>query len=326
MLHWIARPHQTEPLLREWSARYPAFTCLDTVRLLNQNTYAITVTDRALPADRKRKCLVTVPHAHEPAGTAACMNILNELLDGRQLDGSPTSLDRDTLLRETLISFIPDGNPDGRSRSPEDAWDGGAHTNDEFLMIAFGRDAATGQRFPRVDRWQTTDHLVDPIGIIYEQIDETTYVEPNRDWGSSFFRLVHRLTGRHEYDQFLDLHQTEFGGGPINCEILLPVTWDELPESIRSVSGPWAEEITAAWRGMEGASPRAPAPLGYTGQQRAYFEQRWGDLYRSIPCLSVEIQNNSPHTPPDLQRRLAEAAIRTSLKRLFAADNPNTSP
>src|SRR5262249_37431858 len=100
---------------------------------------------------------------------------------------------------------------------------------------------------------------------------------------------------------------------------LLPVIWDDLPEAIRRESLTWAEAITEVWRALPGAAPQAPRPLGYTGQQRAYFEQRWGDLYRSLPCLTVEVQNNNRGTPPGLQRDLAEAAIRVTVEQLRSA-------
>jgi hypothetical protein len=121
---------------------------------------------------------------------------------------------------------------------------------------------------------------------------------------------------RRRYDRLLDLHQTEFENSPHNCVILLPILWDELPEATRRKSMAWAEAITEAWRATPGAVPQAPRTLGYTGQQRAYFEQRWGDLYRSLPCLTVEVQNNNPRTPPDMQRELAEVAIRVTVEQL----------
>jgi hypothetical protein len=319
MIPWIARPQQTEPQIRNWARRYADRLELDQVRPWTHTVYALTVTDPQTAEEAKRRCLVSVPHAHEPAGTVACMNFLSQLLEGRELDGTPTTLDREAILRETILTFIPDGNPEGRSRAPLDWWDGTQVTNEEFLKIAFGSDAETGARFRRVDRWRTTEFTPARIGIAYERIDAVTYVEPNRDWGSSYFRLFHALRERYRYDQILELHQTEFEDSPNNAVTLLPVLWDELPEAIRRTAGAWAEAITAAWRGMESAAPQAPYPLGYTGPQRAYFVARWGDVYRSVPTINVEVQNNNQRTPPDLQRRIAETAIRVSVERLLNA-------
>ena len=316
MNSWIAKPHQTEPLFLDWAERHPRYVSLDTIRQLEHTAYAITVTNREVPDEEKRKCLITVPHGHEPAGTVACMNFLSQLLDGRHLDGTPSDLERDLILSQTLLTFIPDANPEGRSRSPEEFWDGRKYSNEEFLNYAFGVDTS-GQRFKRVDRWHAREEECARVGIAYERIAEDTYVEPNRDWESSFFRLMHLLTARHTYDQLLDLHQTEFENSPNNCEILLPVVWDELPDDIRHRSSQWAQEITSAWGQIAGAFPREPYPLSYVGQQRKYFEERWGAIQHSLPCVTVEVQNNNLRTPPDLQRLLDETAIRVSVERLL---------
>jgi hypothetical protein len=316
MNFWFAKPHQTEPRILDWAERYPRYAHLDTVRQWSHTAYAVTVTDREVPDDQKRKCLIAVPHGHEPAGTVACMNMLSQLLEGRSLDGAPSDLDSASILRKTLITFLPDANPEGRARSPEEFWDGTQYSNDEFLNFAFGVDHE-GHRFKRVDRWRPEEEQCARAGIAYERINENTYVEPNRDWESSFFQLLHRLTQRHDYHQLLDLHQTEFENSADNCVILLPVIWHELPEEIRAYSQSWATAITQAWSQTPAARPQNPFPLSYQGQQKAYFEQRWGDIYRALPCLTVEIQNNHPRTPADLQRHLGEIAIRVSIERLL---------
>jgi hypothetical protein len=314
---WYAKAHQTEPRILHWAQRHPQYVYLDSLRQWEHTAYAVTVTDRGVPDEKKRKCLITVPHGHEPAGTVACMNFLSQLLEGCHLDDTPSALDRTLILGQTLLTFIPDANPEGRSRSPEAAWDGSKYSNEAFLNYAFGIDM-DGNRFKRVDRWHAHEEQCARVGIAYERIAEDTYVEPNRDWESSFFRLVHQLTARHTYDQLLDLHQTEFENSSNNCEILLPVIWNDLPEHIRHLSAQWAHEITGAWEQIPGASPREPRPLGYVGEQRQYFEQRWGSIYRSLACLTVEVQNNNLRTPPDLQRLLAETAIQVSVERLLA--------
>jgi hypothetical protein len=313
VIPWLAKPHQTEPKIQQWAQRYPQWTQLDTVRPWSHTAYALTVTDRNVPDQDKRRCLFAVPHGHEPAGTVACMNFLSQLLDGCALDGTRTRLDRERILREALLTFLPDANPEGRSRAPEEWWDGSQYADEEFLKFAFGVDSQTGARFKRVDRWRTTEDQPARVGIAYERIDETTYVEPNRDWDSSFFRLVHRLTERHRYDRIMELHQTEFERTSNNCVVLLPVTWEALPEPVRVHSRAVADRITEAWRQVENAHPQEPRVLGYTGQQRAYFEQRWAEIDRSCAHLIVEVQNNNPRTPADLQRQLSETAIRVSV-------------
>ena len=58
-------------------------------------------------------------------------------------------------------------------------------------------------------------------------------------------------------------------------------------------------------------------PLGYTGQQRQYFVERWGEIYGRYSKLTTEIQNNNPRTPPALQQRMNEVAIGVSIQRLL---------
>ena len=53
----------------------------------------------------KKNFLLAVPHAHEPAGTAAAMNFLNEIISGRRLDGKPTKLPREEILKKVRLTF-----------------------------------------------------------------------------------------------------------------------------------------------------------------------------------------------------------------------------
>jgi hypothetical protein len=71
--------------------------------------------------------------------------------------------------------------------------------------------------------------------------------------------------------------------------------------------------------GGEGGNPIPEVkPLGYSGEQRQYFVDRWGDLYHRHHIITSEIQNNNPRTPPPLQQRLNEVALRVSIERLLA--------
>jgi len=135
---WLARPSQTEPRILEWADRFGELVRLRTLKTFSGHTaYAVTVTD-AQARGEKRGLLVAQPHAHEPAATAGMMNFMCQMLSGVGLDGEPAPFDRRRFLREIEVTFLPDGNPFGRSRAPEDFWD--------------GRDAS-GQRFPRQGRW-----------------------------------------------------------------------------------------------------------------------------------------------------------------------------
>jgi hypothetical protein len=319
MESWLVMPDEVGPKILEWQERHPQLVHVDHVeQFCGRKTYAVSVSDRSVPDAGKKKHIFSQPHAHEPAPTAACMNVINQLLEGRDLDGNPTEWDVDAVLTKTVLSFIPDGNPDGRARSPEPYWDGSKWTNEDFWKWMRGIDAETGERFKRVDKWSTREDHPKRIGIVYEQINEHEYVEPNRSWDSSFFRLIHMLLERHDYDQLLDLHQTEFPNSPNNCMIILPVLQDELPEKIREANAAWAQETVDAWTDAGGRPRPEPRPLSYTGEQRQYFVERWGHIYRKMSKLTSEVQNNNVATPPVEQRRLTEIAIRVGAERLLS--------
>jgi len=75
----------------------------------------------------------------------------------------------------------------------------------------------------------------------------------------------------------------------------------------------------AAWAGLEGGRPvREIAPLNYTGEQRQYFINTFGDIYGDSRLLTSEVQNNSLLTPPPLQQRLCEVAVEVTINELFA--------
>lgn len=323
---WLAQPDQYEQFLQNWAHEFPELVTLDTIRQCSHDVHAMTITDESVPDTVKRKVLVIVPHGHEPAGTVASLNYMRQLLLGSTLTGTPTTLDRERILRETLITFIPDGNPEGRSRAPERWWDGSKYDNSEFLKFAFGIDADGETRFKRVDRWHTTEESPVRVGLAYERIDETTYVEPNRDWDSSLFRLLFRLTERHAYDLLIDLHQTEFIGQPYNATILLPVLYDELPANVRARVDSTADAINEAWSRLPGVLPRPPHLLEYTGQQRTYFVERWGRFDRAIAHMIIEVQNNTPKTPARLQWALSETAIRAGVDRLLEERPDSKTP
>jgi len=315
---WLAKPDQTEPRILAWAERFPDLVTLEKQRTFHGRTvYALTVTNPKLPIERKQRLLFSQPHAHEPAGTAAMMNVICQLLEGKHLDGRDTDLDRTALLDRALLTFIADGNPEGRSRAPCDWWDGNKLPNEEFFKVMFGKNA-DGSRFQRVDRWSTRDFQPAFIGIAYEPINEHEYAEPNRCVESSFFKLVNRCSQRYDYGYHVDLHQTEFERSKFDTMMIIPCLQKELPEAIRDGNQALAEAIVGAWRGL-GANPQPKIePLNYGEEQLNYFRRCWGEIYRRRVQVSTEVQNNNTRTPPKRQMELQEAAIRTTIR--FALD------
>ncbi len=319
---WISHPDEVDAKVKEWEAAYPdIFTAEAKMQYAGRPVWSLTVTDKSVPDDAKKKVMFIKPHAHEPAPIAGQMNVINQLLTGETLDGNPSEFDADRILKQCLLVFMPDANPDGTARAPVEAWDGTEYTNEEFWAWMRGIDPETGKMWKRVDIWDDTkeDPLPTRYGIVYEQISEHEYVEPNRHHSSTLFKWIFEWLERHpQWDEMLSLHQTEFANQPINCMMILPCLYDELPAEIQEFSMQWAEEIVAAWGDVEGGLPKQEiAPLGYTGVQRQYFVERWGDLYDKVRVITSEIQNNNMQTPPAVQQRLNEVAIQVTIERLL---------
>lgn len=80
---WLAMPYQVRRQVERWQAN-PEWARYLTVESLLQYTgervYALTVTDPDSPREEKRALWCCVPHAHEPAGTAASMDVAHQLL------------------------------------------------------------------------------------------------------------------------------------------------------------------------------------------------------------------------------------------------------
>jgi hypothetical protein len=322
---WISRPGDVQAKVAEWEGTCGHLLEVGSiVQPTGRPVFALTATDPSVDEGLKRKLLAFVPHAHEPAPTAACMNVLSMILTGKALDGAEPPFDAGEVRRRVLVTFIPDANPDGTARAPVEFWDGSQYTNEEFWAWMRGPDPQTGKMWKRVDLFDVREeeNLPERIGIVYEPISEFEYVEPNRHPRSSLMRHLKRLTGRRRYDALLDLHQTEFENSDRNCMVILPTTYDEQPPRLQGEEMAWAQEIVEAWR-QAGARPIDDIrPLGYTGEQRQYFVNVWGPYYQTHAIVTSEVQNNNPATPPAQQQLLSEIAITTTLRRLIEAPEP----
>ncbi|HIE29654.1 TPA: hypothetical protein EYP66_20485 [Candidatus Poribacteria bacterium] len=94
MKYWLAKPHQTEPQILKWRGSYPDFVELDSLKqYIGLKAYSITITDKSISPDNKSRLLAAVPHAHEPAGTVACMNFIHQILTGQHLVGIRVSVE-----------------------------------------------------------------------------------------------------------------------------------------------------------------------------------------------------------------------------------------
>jgi hypothetical protein len=83
---WLTKPDSVNPIIASWHREFPGIVRIDEAKQFTGDAvYAITVTGEG--DNPKKNFLLAVPHAHEPAGTAAAMNFLNEIITGKSLSG-----------------------------------------------------------------------------------------------------------------------------------------------------------------------------------------------------------------------------------------------
>lgn len=321
-LNWISRPDDVDALVKRWAVEYPQYLRAESKKQYNgRDVWALTVCDQANTDDGTPGVIFHKPHAHEPAPIAAAMNIISQLVTGAELDGTPTKLAREAILGSTVLCFLPDAHPTGTAQAPVEAWDGTQYTNEEFWAWMRGIDPETGKMWKRVDLWD--DRVEDPLplryGIVYEQISDHEYAEPNRSHESTLFKWIFELRSRRQWQRMCALHQTEFVGSVENAMVILPVLYDDQPEEIREIERRWSERIVQAWAVMPDGKPQMePLPLQYTGEQRQYFVERWGDIQMETEIVTSEMRNNSLLCPPSLQQDLTEAVIVATIDDMLA--------
>jgi hypothetical protein len=328
---WPVYPWQIDAQVADWLRQYPRYLSLDSVaQYTRHNVWALTVTDGEVPPAGKREHLFYVPHAHEPAGTAACMNFVAQLLTGHHLDGAPSTLARAEVLAGAILTFIPDANPYGRSRCPEPFWQGRRYSNREFINMVFGLGDLYAddpvkprwERYKRVIYFSTAEVCPARIGLVYEQVSPHEYVEPGRyDERAALVRLIRKLRLSHHFEQVLSLHQTEFEGYECeDCMLIGRQSAAAMDAAKQHRLQAWARKIEAAWRAVGGT----PIPLEEeareeeAGLQRRQFGPLLEELERDSLRHLVEIRNNSPCTPAEDQLLLADAAIWSSVEFLLA--------
>ena len=301
---WVSHPDEVETLVRKW--QQDGVTVEEIRQYTGRPVFAVAIGKLDGPAVVFHK-----PHAHEPAPCAAMMNVAAKLLEGRGLDGEPAPIDPESVTNQIAVVFIPDANPGGTERAPVRWWDGTQYTNEEFWVWMRGLNTQTGGMWERYDKWdvRTVDNPPGTIGIVYEQVSEHEYVEPNRHHDSSLFKLLFRLTEQMDCRLLVGLHQTEFVGTMFDSMAILPIDFDDQPAEVRDTEVLVGRKLLEWWDRWGGRPIREVKPLGYTGQQAEYFKRAWAGPFASQPRITSEVRNNSLLCPPSMQRRLCEAAI-----------------
>ena len=313
---------ELEAKINEWLKKAPEKIKIDYVEsYTGYRVYAITVSDFTVPQEQKRAHYFAQPHAHEPGATAGMIDVLEELITGKDIYGNSSNMDVDNILKRTILTFNPIGNPAGRDKAPVDCWDGSYCDNERFWCWMRGEDPDNpGKCWKRLDIWDPRDHNTpDPVGIVYEQISEFKYAEPNRTQESSYFKLFHKMDAMYHFEAWLDLHQTEFVDSEYNSMILLAIQGEEGSKDLEAEKKEWSIQIIKEWENDTVLHPIPEAePLTYTGIQAEYFRKNFGPIHKRMSMLSTEVKNNSPEMTPEVQMRGQAIAIRASIERLAA--------
>ena len=314
---FLSRPRQLEQKLAEWKEQAGDRLKLDyELSYSGHKVYAITLSDWSVPIEQKTAIYVAQPHAHEPASTAGIVDMIEQLVCGRTMTGCETKLDIEGVLAKTIVTFNPIGNPYGSERAPYDYYDGSSITNNELWCIMRGEDPdRPGKMWHRFDVFDIREvNTPDPIGIVYEPVDDFRYVEPNRSQLSSYFRLFRRMDDQFRYCYWINLHQTEFVNSNTQCQNFLPLKGLQSEDFARE-SMAWAEEITLAWQDA-GYVTKPPVQMAYTGEQADYFRQNYGPIDKRLYRITTEVKNNGADFPPQQQMESTSLAIAVSLRRL----------
>lgn len=282
-----------------------------------RTVYALTFTAAQGDWRGRKRLFLSRPHAHEPAGVAA-QTELAKVLAGWGDYGSQNREWCRWALENFVITLVPDANPSGSQRAPVKFWDGSYCENRQFYLWMFGESGEEpGARFPRVPAWDMRE-VTPPalLGICYERLDEYTYLEPNRDRRSTFFRSFEALDKNYGYQVWLDLHQTEFEhSNYYNTEVFVPVCIDQLDEAAQEKCRSLGNAIIERWQ-RDGGQPVRTIPQLYKNnpEQARYLVDAWLDICRRVTHVISEVQNNAPRTPPVLQVRLEILAVLETLE------------
>ncbi len=311
-LCWTSRPDEWQPMFVKWAESYPETAELHRWEQFGgREALGLTLSAAPDPLERPFRLLVAAPFAHAPAPTAAMVDAASQLLTRRHLDQSISLIPKDMVLSRSLITLLPDMNPQGRQRSPESCWDGSAYDNDAFRKWAWGIDE-NGSLFGRSPEWRASERSPQRIGIVYEQVKEDLYVEPAVSRRSTFSKALDELMARYRYTHMLEMRQWEC------CEAvqLFPRPSDE------EAALDWASRLVDAWERV-GLHPRRE-PIPHVDEaRRRLLDSFWEDRGEGMTRVACYIQNNR-HADTDEPARMsaqfrgAHAALEASLRIAFA--------
>jgi hypothetical protein len=329
---WLYKPVAVSPVIAGWHREFPGIVRIDEAKQFTGDAvYAITVTGEG--ENPKKNFLLAVPHAHEPAGTAAAMNFLNEIITGKDLSGGTTQLPRKEILKKIRLTFIPLANPYGAKRSPVNWWDGTRYSNEAYEYIMIGRllgdpSVKIVNKFwhyhPVFD--QEVERL-EKIGIVWEKLSDTLYGEPHFFKGCSWWRLVEKLSDEFHYDLFIELHQGMVDWQEMDTLVIHPKEcW--IPREAVAYADKVEEKVINHWK-KAGAKPhpggqdyfkragKGRYPDFHNPDERGKMSADWLAMKSGTPCLAIEVQINNQRTPAEEQLLYEQTAIEACAELLL---------
>ena len=121
MVPFPSRTHHVEECLHRWSRKSASLVQVDSASTHSgEPVYAITLTDDSVRREDKQALYVAQPHAHEPGPTAGMIDVIEQLVTGRRLDGSPTRLDAGQGAHRRHPRFTPTSTPHAPDPAPVD--------------------------------------------------------------------------------------------------------------------------------------------------------------------------------------------------------------
>lgn len=316
---WLVLPDVVEAQLRQWASRFP-----ERYRLLHEpasSGHNVYLADVGQPRESASEVLIVQPHGHEPAASAAIMELLSELITGRKLDGSAADLPPGEILKRCRLAVNPLGNPDGRSRMPTLCWTN-EFTREETLYYcnskARGGTYLSGLR-KRVMRVGDIELDSDyPLACRWEHVGDDLYVDP---WGwpgdlasnpTTLARLVRPVLAQRRLDLVLDMHQVEND----TPQVWVPKFEDPtVVERIAALAG----KIEAAWQGA-GFRLGERHPYPPSGFIWGLHQDGMGRPTLVTVEIGMGVGQADPQMTPDRQKEAGLIALHTAVQAVLEGE------
>ena len=245
------------------------------------------------------------------------MEVLSELITGEMLDGRPTELDVQTILSRVVAVVNPLGNPDGRNRTPTEAFD------DSFTFIEGcyywnGKLRGDDDYYKGPRRFNRSEYDFDPeypIGLRYEQVDEDVFSDPWNDPAATLeenpttmARLAKAILGRHQVYAIVDLHQHP----EVDCIYAYAWTTGFPSKEAATLAQRTSQRVEEDWAkaGFHVSWRRVPGEATYVKTLHEYGDAR-------PPLITVEVGAGVGYRNALMHRRVQGAACASAIRSVL---------